>query len=66
MQARVTLDEVAGLPTIVYSRLLVKAQVNGVDGDGFQSAVDEAAAMFPVSRLFAGAPISLEALLEPN
>jgi lipoyl-dependent peroxiredoxin len=66
VQAAVTLDEVDGAPTIVSSHLLVKAQVSGLDGDGFQAAVDEATALCPVSRLFTGARISVEALLEPS
>ena len=33
--------------------------------DGFQSAVDEAAALCPISRLFAGATISVSSDLEP-
>jgi lipoyl-dependent peroxiredoxin len=66
VEATVTLDEVDGVPTIVSSRLLVRAQVSGLDGDGFQAAVDEAAALCPVSRLFSGARISVEALLEPS
>jgi osmotically inducible protein OsmC len=64
VEARVTLDEVDGRPTIVSSELLVRAQVDGLDGDGFQQAVDEAAALCPVSRLFAGAHVSVEAVLE--
>jgi osmotically inducible protein OsmC len=66
VEATVTLDEVDGLPTITSSQLLVKAKVNGIDGDAFQAAVDEAAALCPVSRLFAGARISVESLLEPS
>jgi lipoyl-dependent peroxiredoxin len=66
VEATVTLDEVDGAPTIVSSQLLVKGRVIGLDGDGFRAAVDEAAALCPVSRLFAGARISVEALLEPN
>jgi osmotically inducible protein OsmC len=66
VEATVILDEVDGLPTIVSSELLVKARVNGLDADGFRAAVDEAAALCPVSRLFAGARISVEALLEPS
>jgi osmotically inducible protein OsmC len=65
VEATVTLDEVDGLPTITSSRLLVKAQVNGIDADIFQGVLDEAATLCPVSRLFAGAHISIEALLEP-
>ncbi|MGH8960335.1 MAG: OsmC family peroxiredoxin [Jatrophihabitantaceae bacterium] len=66
VEATVTLDEVGGLPTIVSSLLLVRGQVSGLDADGFQQAVDEAAALCPVSRLFAGARISVEAMLEPS
>ena len=66
VEATVALDEVDGIPTIVSSHLFVRGQVTGVDGDGFQAAVEEAAALCPVSRLFSGARISVEALLEPN
>jgi len=66
VEATVTLDDVDGAPTIVSSQLLVRARVAGLDGDGFQAVVDEAAALCPVSRLFTGARISIEALLEPN
>jgi osmotically inducible protein OsmC len=66
VEATVTLDEVDGLPTITSSHLLVKAKVSGIDGDAFQAVVDEAAALCPVSRLFAGARISVEALLQPS
>jgi len=66
VEATVTLDEVDGAPTVISSQLLVKAQVSGLDGDGFQAAVDEAAALCPISRLFAGARVSVEALLEPH
>lgn len=66
VEANITLDEVDGVPTILSSQLLVRAQVSGLDGDGFQAAVDEAAALCPVSRLITGARISVEALLEPN
>lgn len=66
VEATVTLDEVDGRPTIVSSELVVKAQVSGIDGDGFQKAVDEAAELCPVSRLFAGARISVDATLDPS
>ena len=65
MEATVTLDEVDGVPTIVSSQLFVRAQVPGVSGEQFQQIVDEAAGLCPVSRLFAGARVSVEALLEP-
>lgn len=61
--ATVTLDEVDGVPTITTSDLRVRAQVAGVDADSFSAVVDEAAALCPVSRLFAGAQISVDAQL---
>lgn len=59
-----TLDEVDGRPTVVSSALTVRATVAGIDADGFQAAVDEAAALCPISRLFAGAKITVDAALE--
>lgn len=63
VSATVTLDEVAGVPTITTSKLQVRAQVAGLDADAFAAVVDEAAALCPVSRLFAGAQISVDAQL---
>lgn len=63
VQATVTLDEVDGLPTIVSSALRVRAKVPGADAEGFRQAVDEAAQLCPVSRLFAGAKITVDAEL---
>jgi osmotically inducible protein OsmC len=63
--ATVTLDEVDGTPTIVSSDLRVHGLVPGLDARGFQEAVDEAAALCPVSRLFASAKISVTAALDP-
>lgn len=59
----VTLDEVDGLPTITTSKLTVRAKVAGLDAAGFAGIVDAAAALCPVSRLFAGAAISVDAQL---
>jgi lipoyl-dependent peroxiredoxin len=64
--ATVTLDEADGVPTIVTSHLQVTARVPGLDATGFQAAVAEASELCPVSRLFAGAKISVEAALEPG
>ncbi len=64
ISATVTLDEVDGLPTIVSSALQIRGQVTGVDAAEFQQIVDEAAALCPVSRLFAGANISIHAELQ--
>jgi osmotically inducible protein OsmC len=62
--ATVTLDEVHGLPTVVSSALRVRGRVPGLDAAGFQGAVDEAALLCPVSRLFAGALVTVVATLE--
>lgn len=59
----VTLDEVDGVPTITTSALTVRAQVDGLDAAGFAAVVDEAAALCPVSRLFAGAEVTVQAEL---
>ncbi len=63
--ATVTLDEVDGAPGIVSSALRVHGDVPGLDPAGFQ-AVDEAALLCPVSRLFAGAGITVESVPEPG
>jgi lipoyl-dependent peroxiredoxin len=65
VRATVTLDEVNGPPTIVSSALQVSAQVAGIDAEQFQRTVDEAAALCPVSRLYAGAHVTVSAVLEP-
>ena len=65
VSATVTLDDMDGTPTIVSSELRVRGQVPGLDARGFQEIVDEAAALCPVSRLFAGAKISVSAALDP-
>ena len=64
VEATVTLDAVDGIPTIVSSALQVRGVVPGVDDAGFRSIVDEAAELCPVSRLFAGAKITVDAALE--
>ena len=62
--ATVTLAEVDGVPTIVSSALTVKGDVPGTDAAGFQGLVDEAAKLCPISRLFAGAAITVTATFE--
>lgn len=59
----VTLDAVDGVPTITTSNLKVRAQVAELTADDFAKVVDAAAALCPVSRLFAGAKISVDAQL---
>lgn len=62
--ATVSLEEVDGKPTITTSKITVTAVVEGIDEATFNSVVDDAAALCPVSRLFAGAQISVSATLE--
>ncbi len=64
VEATVTLAEVDGQPTITTSHLQVKGQVPGLDADKFSAIVDEAATSCPVSRLFAGADITVDAQLD--
>lgn len=64
--ATVTLDAVDGVPTITTSRLKVRAQVAGLDDEAFAALVGQAAALCPVSRLFAGATISVDAELDES
>ncbi|NLG21390.1 MAG: OsmC family peroxiredoxin [Actinomycetales bacterium] len=63
VSADVTLAEADGLPTITTSELTVRAEVAGLDADGFDRVVEEAKALCPVSRLFAGAEIIVRAEL---
>lgn len=64
--ATVTLDEVDDRPTVVSSRLDVKATVGGLDSADFDAAVTEAMDLCPIGRLFAGAEVSVDADLEPQ
>lgn len=64
--ATVTLDEAGGVPTIVSSHLDVTASVPGLGKAGFDGAIGEASDLCPVSRLFAGAKITVDATLEPT
>jgi osmotically inducible protein OsmC len=61
--SEVTLDEVDGVPTITTSAITVRATVPGVDAATFATIADEAAKLCPVSRLFAGATITVDAQL---
>lgn len=63
VSAAVILDTVDDKPTIVSSDLTVRASVPGLVADEFARVVDEAAALCPVSRLFAGATINVDAEL---
>lgn len=59
--ATVSLDEVDGRPTVVSSILRVIAQVRDVGDDAFRVIVDDAIERCPISRLFAGAAITVDA-----
>ena len=61
----VTLDEAGGVPAIVSSHLDVTARVPGLDPADFGAMVGEASDLCPVSRLLAGAKITVDAALEP-
>jgi osmotically inducible protein OsmC len=65
ISATVTLDEEGGVPTIVSSHLDVTARVPGLDQAAFDTVAGEASELCPVSRLFAGAKITVNAALEP-
>lgn len=58
--ATITLDAVDGALTVVSSAISVDGDVPGTDAAGFAAIVDEAAAACPISRLFAGADITVE------
>ena len=63
--ATVTLDQAGGLPTIVSSHPDVTARVPGLGKTAFDTVAGEASDLCPVSRLFAGAKITVDAVLEP-
>ncbi|MGH3192753.1 MAG: OsmC family peroxiredoxin [Streptosporangiaceae bacterium] len=65
ISATVTLDEEGGVPTIVSSHLDVTARVPGLDQAAFDAVAGEASELCPVSRLFAGAKITVNVALEP-
>ncbi len=64
--ATVTLDEAGGVPTIVSSHLDVTASIPGLDKTAFDAVIGEASELCPVSRLFAGAKITVNATLAPS
>lgn len=62
--ATVSLSDVNGKPTIDRSHLILRARVPGVSPEQFAALVNEAAELCPVSRLFAGAKITVDASLD--
>lgn len=63
--ATVTLDQAGGGPTIVSSHPGVTARVPGLGKTAFDTMAGEASDLCPVSRLFAGAKVTVDATLEP-
>jgi lipoyl-dependent peroxiredoxin len=61
----VTLDEAAGVAAIVSSHLDVTASIPRLDKTAFDSVIAETSELCPVSRLFTGAKITVDATLEP-
>jgi len=66
ISATVTLDVVDEVLTRVSSHISVTAEVPGLDGPSFQEIFNDAAQLFPIPRLFAGAQIELNATLRPS
>jgi lipoyl-dependent peroxiredoxin len=62
--ATVSLEQVEGKWTITAIHLDLKAKVPGIEGTKFQQLAQEAKANCPVSRVLAGATITLDAKLE--
>ena len=61
--AEVTLDKVDGKPCVTQIQLKTKADVPGLENEQFQSLVQETKANCPISKLYAGTSISVEAVL---
>lgn len=63
VSSTIALEEVGGKPTITTSTITVRAVVDGIDEKTFDTIVESASALCPVSRLFAGATITVDAAL---
>lgn len=64
VSATVSLSDVGGRPTVTTSSLHVRADVPGVDDATFAEIIAEAEALCPISRLFTGADITVDAALD--
>lgn len=62
--ATITLDETNDPPTIVSSAIQLRARVHGLDNASFQAIVNETTKACPISRLFTGATITVDAAPE--
>src|SRR5437764_4951149 len=64
VDAKVTLDQVDGAPTVTTSKLTVTGTVPAIDQAAFEQAASEAGKNCPVSRALGGVSIEVEARLE--
>jgi osmotically inducible protein OsmC len=62
--ATVTMEPVEGKPTITKIHLMCRAKVSGADSAKFNQAAEAAKSGCPVSRVLAGAQITMDAKLE--
>jgi lipoyl-dependent peroxiredoxin len=63
-EAAMHLEKVDGSPTITRVELTTRGRVPGIDADAFLEHAEKAKAGCPISKLFAGAEITLDAQLE--
>jgi lipoyl-dependent peroxiredoxin len=63
-EAAMHLEKVDGSPTITRVELTTRGRVPGLDADAFLEHAEKAKAGCPISKLFAGAEITLDATLE--
>lgn len=63
-EARAHLEPVDGKPTIHTIELVTRAKVDGLDRDALLEHAENAKSGCPVSRLFAGAELTVDARLE--
>jgi lipoyl-dependent peroxiredoxin len=64
VSAKVTLDQVDGVPTVMTSEITVTGSVPGIDQAGFEQAASEAGKGCPISRALAGLNITVNATLQ--
>ena len=64
MEAKVTLDQRDGAPTVTSSELKVTGRVPGIDQAGFAQAASDAGSNCPISRALGGVDIRVTATLQ--
>jgi lipoyl-dependent peroxiredoxin len=63
VNAKVTLDQREGAPTVTSSQLTVTGNVPGIDQAAFERAANDAGRNCPISRALTGVEISVQATL---